>query len=314
MSMFTDGEGRLRPLWAFVFAAVLSYFAFYATWYLAAEVTGDHVLRLEAIFRPLLAAVLLAIFSWLLTVGNFVETHRLAAQGLPLSPGWARQFGAGCAMGALLVIIGVITIAVWGNLSFRSTINPHSIARGFLVVFVLLTGALAEELMFRGYPFQRLVEAIGASGAIVAFSVLFGVIHLWNPGASVWGLINTMVIGVVFSIAYLRTRALWLPWGLHFGWNLTMGLLLGLPVSGIRLFNVVVHATATGPKWLTGGSYGLEASVPGTIGVIGGLMVIWRVPVSRLAAPVVCVTKEQRSDTNAPEVATEARRPPETGL
>jgi CAAX protease family protein len=314
MSMFTDGEGRLRPLWAFAFAAVLSCIAFYATGYLAAELAGDHVLRFEAIFRPLLAAVLLAIFSWLLTVGNFVETRRLAAQGLPLSPGWARQFGAGCVIGALLVIIGVITIAVCGNLALRSTINPHSIARGFLVVFVLLTGALAEELMFRGYPFQRLVEAIGATGAILAFSALFGLIHLWNPGASAWGLINTIAIGAVFSLAYLRTRALWLPWGFHFGWNFTMGLLLGLPVSGIRLFNVAVRATATGPKWLTGGSYGFEASVPGTIAVIVGLIVIWRVPVRPLVSPVLSLDSEQAMDTNPPDVAPQTHLPPETSL
>ena len=89
---------------------------------------------------------------------------------------------------------------------------------------MLVAGSLAEELMFRGYPFQRLVEAIGAGGAIVVFSVLFGVVHLMNPGANPWGLLNTVVIGVVLSVAYLRTRALWLPWGIHFAWNATLGL------------------------------------------------------------------------------------------
>ena len=93
-----------------------------------------------------------------------------------------------------------------------------------MVLAFLISGALAEELMFRGYPFQRLVEAIGAAGAIVVFSVLFGVVHLSNPGASVWGLVNTVAIGVLLSIVYLRTRSLWLPWGLHFAWNTTLGL------------------------------------------------------------------------------------------
>ena len=137
---------------------------------------------------------------------------------------------------------------------------------------VLISGALAEELMFRGYPFQRLVEGIGAPGAIVVFSVLFGVVHLSNPGASVWGLINTVAIGVLLSLAYLRTNALWLPWGIHdFAWNTVLGLILGLPVSGLRLFNVMVHATAIGPKWLTGGSYGIEASAPGAVAIVFGL-------------------------------------------
>src|SRR5271166_766051 len=87
--MFIDSNGRLRPAWAFVLSAMLSCGAFVAVGYLAAALAGDHVLRFEAIFRPLLAIVLLGIFSWLLTVANHVEEHRVAAQGLPLSLGWA---------------------------------------------------------------------------------------------------------------------------------------------------------------------------------------------------------------------------------
>ena len=114
--------------------------------------------------------------------------------------------------------------------------------------------------MFRGYPFQHLEQGIGAIGAIAVFSVLFGAVHLANPGASLWGLVNTILIGVLLAISYLRTRALWLPWGIHFGWNFALGVLFGLPVSGLRLFNVVVRTTVSGPNWVTGGSYGVEAS------------------------------------------------------
>ena len=280
--MFTDSEGRLRPAWAFVLSAILSCVAFVVTGFLAAALAGDHILRLEAIFRPLLAAVLLAGFSWLLTVANHVESHRTAAQGLPLTPGWARQFGLGGAIGTGLVLASVIPNMILGRLSFRTTISAHSFERAALVVLVVLAGSLAEELMFRGYPFQRLVEATGAARAIVVFSILFGAVHLMNPGASVWGLINTIVIGIFLAIAYLRSRALWLPWGFHFAWNLTMGLLIGLPVSGFRLFNVIVHGTATGPKWLTGGSYGIEASAPGAFAIATGLLIVWLLPLRPL--------------------------------
>jgi len=281
--MFTDSEGRLRPAWAFVLSATLSCAAFVATGYLAAALAGDHILRFEAIFRPLLALVLLAGYSWLLTVANHIESQRIAAQGLPLTPGWARQFAMGCAIAVVLVVISVVPIVVLGRLSFRMTLSLRSLERAALVVFVVLAGALAEELMFRGYPFQRLVEATGAARAIVVFSILFGAVHLMNPGASVWGLINTIVIGIFLAIAYLRSRALWLPWGFHFAWNLTMGLLIGLPVSGLRLFNVVLHGTATGPRWLTGGSYGIEASAFGALAIAVGLVIVWLVPISLLS-------------------------------
>jgi membrane protease YdiL (CAAX protease family) len=304
--MFTDSEGRLRPSWAFVLSATLSCAAFVVIGYLAAALAGDHILRFEAIFRPLLAAVLLAGFSWLLTVANHVESHRIAAQGLPLTSGWARHFGMGLAIGAGLVIVSVIPIAILGRLTFRTTVSFHSLARAALVAFVILTGALAEELMFRGYPFQRLVEATGAARAIVVFSILFGAVHLMNPGASIWGLVNTIVIGIFLAIAYLRSRALWLPWGFHFAWNLTMGLLVGLPVSGFRLFNVVVHGTATGPKWLTGGSYGIEASAAGAMAIAIGLLLVWRLPIGPLSQPNPNL---QTANAIRPDVANSSQPP-----
>ena len=300
--MFTDSGGRIRPIWAFVLSALLSAAAFLSVGYLAAAIAGDHVLRFEMIFRPLLTVVLLAVFSWLLTIGNHVETHRIAAQGLPLSPGWAKQFGIGCAIGFLLVLVAVIPIAIWGGLSLKITLNLLNTGRAAAVLAIAISGALAEELMFRGYPFQRLVEGIGATGAIAVFSVLFGVVHLSNPGASVWGLINTVAIGVLLSVAYLRTRTLWMPWGFHFAWNTTLGLVLGLPVSGFRLFNVAVHATATGPKWLTGGSYGIEASVPGAFAIVVGLVTLWKTSLNPLHAPGTTSPRKDLLEPTAPNV------------
>jgi hypothetical protein len=100
------------------------------------------------------------------------------------------------------------------------------------------------------------------------------------------GLINTVLIGVLLSIAYLRTRALWLPWGIHLGWNTTLGLLFGLPVSGIRLFNVVIRTSVTGPRWLTGGDYGLEASLPCVLTLVVGIVAVWKMPLRILCAPL----------------------------
>ena len=83
--------------------------------------------------------------------------------------------------------------------------------------------------------------------AVIAFSVIYGVLHLLNPSPGMWGILNTVLIGVLLSIAYLRTRALWLPWGIHFGWNLTLGLLFGLPLSGFRNYNLLRYTQAYGP-------------------------------------------------------------------
>jgi hypothetical protein len=186
----------------------------------------------------------------------------------------------------VLTVLAVIPLAIWAEISLDIRISSRGMLRALVVLIVLISGALAEEMMFRGYPFQRLEEAIGPVGAIGVFSLLFAVVHLSNPGASPLGLANTVLIGILLALAYLRTRALWLSWGIHFGWNASLGLLFGLPVSGLRLFNVVMRTTAKGPRWLTGGSYGVEASVPGVCAVLIGLLVIWKWPVMRLGQPL----------------------------
>ena len=291
--MFTMPTGRMRPIWSFLLSSALSLVAFVVCSLVAASLTGDHVLRFEVIFRPLLVVSLFGIYRWLLTVADQVEQGRTALLGFPLAPGWSRQLAAGCLLGSILTSLAVLPIAIWGTLALNIHVNLlHTVARACSALVVLAFGALAEEMMFRGYPFQRLEEAIGPFGAVAVFSVLFGIVHLTNPGASAFGLVNTVLIGIVLSVAYLRTRALWLPWGLHFAWNAMLGLVYGLPVSGLRLFNVVVHSTAKGPLWLTGGNYGIEASAPGVIAVVVGLIVVWRWPFARLGEPLTVSEKE----------------------
>jgi membrane protease YdiL (CAAX protease family) len=284
--MLNTSAGRFHPVWASLVSALLSVLAFLAAGYAAGAIAGDHVLLFELIFRPLVALLLMALYVWMLTVADHREDHRIAALGLPRAKGWLKQFAIGCTLGFGLTALAIVPIIIWGHTSTRFRLSVHTLPRLGAVLLILLAGALAEELMFRGYPFQHLVQGIGAVGAIMAFSVMFGAVHLANPGASLWGLLNTILIGVLLSISYLRTRALWLPWGIHFGWNFALGVLFGLPVSGLRLFNVVVRTTATGPAWLTGGNYGLEASATAVVVILIGVVVVWKLPLTAFANPV----------------------------
>jgi hypothetical protein len=106
-------------------------------------------------------------------------------------------------------------------------------------------------------------------------SFLFGLAHLRNPHSSKLAMVNTVLVGVLLAIAYLRSQTLWFPWGIHWGWNATLGLVFGLPVSGLD-FSTVVQGTAQGPEKLTGGAYGLEASALGTVVILLGLWPVWR--------------------------------------
>jgi membrane protease YdiL (CAAX protease family) len=187
----------------------------------------------------------------------------------------------------VLITIAVASVSIFGGLTFTPHFTVRTIAHQVLVIVLLLGGALLEELAFRGYPFQRLVEAIRPVGAIVVLSIFFGAVHLQNPGAQGFfslGFFNTILVGVLFAYAYLRTRTLWLPIGMHFGWNLFLGVVYGLPVSGIRDFSLVLRTTARGSRFLTGGGYGIEASLPGTLVLLLGFLLVAWAPKPKLDA------------------------------
>lgn len=286
MSMFSNGNGKLKPVWAFVFSVILGALAFLVAGNIATEAAGDHPFRRELIFRALWAILLLGIFIWLLTVGDHIEDHRIAAQGLPRVRGWLKQFVMGLVLGFVLPALAVAPIYFWGHFRYKILWNWHFLPNLIAVVLTLLVGALAEELMFRGFPFQHLEKGIGTVQAVAILSFLYALLHLINPSATVWGIANTFLIGVLLTVAYLRTRALWLPWGIHFGWNATLGLLFGLPVSGIRAFNLWIYTQVYGPKWLTGDLYGIEAAATGTAAILIGILLVATLPAAKLPQPI----------------------------
>ena len=143
------------------------------------------------------------------------------------------------------------------------------------------------------------MEAVGTPAAVAITSCLFGLAHLRNPHASLWGAVNTAEIGALLALAYVRTRSLWLPWGIHFGWNAALGLGYGLVVSGYSEFSVLVIGSAQGPRWLTGGEYGIEASATATA-VIAVAIVVLVALVKPRAAPEIIVGSEQPRITPGP--------------
>jgi len=263
-------------VWRFLLSVAIAICASQVALELAILVFDEDVRLRQLVFRPGWMLLLLAGFVWMLTSLDGVRERPLAAMGLPGGKLAIRHALAGVGIGAAMAAVTVVVIALGANLSFTAQLNLRRDFPTFLVeVFLVLsTGAMAEELIFRGYPFQRLVEATGAGGAVAVLSALFGVMHLRNPNASTVGFLNTMLIGVLFAVAYLRARTLWAPWGMHWAWNTVIGL-LGLPVSGIDM-SIGVHAKVTGPAWLTGGAYGPEASVACTLAVVGALVVAER--------------------------------------
>ncbi len=273
MNVFYREDGRLRSGWRFLISIVVVFLANVSA-SVVANVTSSRRAS-EAIYRITLMLFLLLGFSVLLRTLDRVEEHPLAAMGLP-ARGWLGDSIRGFVLGLAMVSIAVLQIAIFLRLSLRLDVNRQTLALLIVELLVLPAAAMAEELVFRGYPFQRLVEGLGPLGAIAVLSALFGLLHFGNPNASIFSVFNTIAIGVVLALAYLRTRALWLPWGLHVGWNVTLGVFFGLPVSGLAEFASVVKGNAIGPRWLTGGVYGIEGGMLGTIPVLLGFWYVSR--------------------------------------
>jgi uncharacterized protein len=261
-------DGQLRPIWRFVLAVIFVLMADAVADAFSFGLVGRHLLVADALYRVIELTLLVAGFSLLLRWLDEDGRDIAAALTLPLRRSSWREFLTGFTLGMLMITLAVAAIAVFGHLEFGVRMSAVLFRRTAEVMVLLLAGAVMEELIFRGYPFQKLIESTGPVIATLVFAIFFGAVHLRNPNSSgilSWGFFNTMLISVLFAMVYLRTGTLWAPFGLHLGWNLTLGALFGLPVSGLGLFSTFVHGTASGPKLLTGGSYGIEASLTGAV-------------------------------------------------
>ncbi len=162
---------------------------------------------------------------------------------------------AGCALFAAVMAVlwstGVYHPAGWGSIK--------GIAGG--LAFAILAGIL-EEVLFRGILFRLSSRIVGTWGALAFTSALFGLAHLGNKGATLGSGIAIMLeAGVLLGAAYALTQRLWLPIGLHIGWNFTEGSVFGMQISGNATKTELVRGTLSGPPILTGGSFGPEASI-----------------------------------------------------
>jgi len=203
----------------------------------------------------------------------------LSSVGFVFDRRWMKEIAVGSVLGACAMLAAVGMIYAIGGVRFE--LDP---ARSFSALgyglYVVLFAAMLEEVLFRGFLFQRLLDGIGVWGAQIALALLFAVAHWSNPGmegaTKLWASIDIGLGAVLLGLAYLRTRSLALPIGLHLGWNWTQGHVLGFGVSGFDhngWLRPIFEGNAT---WLTGGAFGPEASVFGVVADLAMIVLLWR--------------------------------------
>lgn len=262
---FLDSERRLRNgWWVLVFFAILA--VMLVPFIVSARDSGGAV-------SPGKQAAVVAVAS---CICQLLRRRPLSELFGRLDIRWLRQLLLGALGGAVLMLVPALVLAGFGWVAWEwngAGALPSAVA-------LFAGAALAEELIFRGFIFQRLIDGLGQWPAQLILAGYFLLTH--SAGLSAAGElralagVNIFLASILFGLAFIRTRSLAMPLGLHFAANLTQGAILGFGVSGDNQPGVMNPTFLGGPSWMTGGAFGLEASVPGLACVVAAVIILYR--------------------------------------
>jgi hypothetical protein len=273
MSFIQPASSRFRSYLRFILAVLWFFLARALAHHEAMGLVGEQWLTLveQAIFLILL---LVGYAGMGLTLDG--QLHPLSEQGLPKRTGWPAEAGLGLAMGWALAVACALPLIVGGGIAIVLILGLS--AWGWLLVDVVFFAlvALAEEVAFRGYGFQRFEQSVGQLGAALGYAAFYAIMQSLLPGSNHASVAVSVALSLVLSTAYLRTRALWLSWGINFGWKASRALVFGLAISGDNSHSPVVQGNPMGPFWLTGGGYGLDGSWMAFVLLLVALPVVYR--------------------------------------
>lgn len=292
-------SGRLRSGWRFAIFLLLTTFLVVGLQVVAELIltvlpvgySNRSFLNLVVGSSISLAAAIFA--GWV--CGKYLENLPFRALGVWFTKFWIKDLFLGLIFGAAAVSFTVLIAAVFGGLSFtfNDTAGRSAILLTLGVSFaVFLLAAAFEEVLFRGYMLQTFARAGLGWFAIALTSIFFGMVHLGNPGATWISTTNTILAGVLFSLAYLKTRTLWFVFGLHFLWNWMQGAFFGIEVSGLTDITTApfLKEIDRGPIWLTGENYGIEGGIACTVSLIIFMILIWYLPILKSTDEMLALT------------------------
>jgi CAAX protease family protein len=168
-----------------------------------------------------------------------------------------KEFNYGIAIGALIMIIGYLLLIFIDQIIFKKLIfNPKEIIISILIYSIV---AIAEEVIFRGYILRNLMISFNKYVALIISSLLFSVMHGFNPNIDLFSFFNLFLAGILLGISYVYTKNLWFPIALHFSWNFFQTL-LGFNVSGQNAYSII-NFTIPEKNILNGGDFGFEGSI-----------------------------------------------------
>jgi uncharacterized protein len=271
-------EGRPRAGWRILIIIVL----------VIAGLLFQAMLPIPHWLKYIATAILFTFIVWF--TGRLVDNRPFTSFGLQLSPIWWRELWFGVIF-ASFVSITLFAIGAalgwyeihgfgWQNGDYTRFFNKFA-----LYLTMMICVGYYEELLFRGYLNLNLFEGFCGKNSktslkpaffsIILISALFGIVHANNPNATIFGIINVFLAGLMLGIPFFATGRIAMSIGIHFAWNYVQGPILGLPVSGMTFSKSVLIVQSEGPAFLAGGRFGFEGGIIGFIGILLISLVVW---------------------------------------
>lgn len=297
---WNSGERRIRALWRLILQVVLMFILqtiaggvllVISPQAIQALADPTHLPQgpLPAILSTLATFIAIILSVWF--AGRWLDHRSFREFGLHLNSQWWSDLLFGLVLGAALMTFIFLVELAFGWVKISGTFQSSSPAQSFISVaiyglFFFLVVGIQEELMFRGYILRNLAEGLNLpwltpqSALILGYlisAMVFGVLHIANPNATVISTINIIIAGLLMGLGLILTGELALPIGLHVTWNYFEGYVFGFPVSGLSSAGNFIGIQQGGPTQWTGGAFGPEAGLIslGAMLVGAGLILAW---------------------------------------
>lgn len=225
-----------------------------------------------------LAVSFLLIVTWIVLK---LRKESFQHVGLKLDATWYRHLALGFLFCTAQIAMVVLAMYLAGGVTFA--INPQGGMQSVLLgLYVFLFAALLEELLFRGFIFQRLIAGLGIWPPLVGMALIFAAGHATNPEVNkdtiILATLDIFLVAIVFGLAFIKTQSLALPVGMHLGWNWAQGNLFGFNVSGYQHHGLLTPTLTEQPAWITGAGFGPEATIFAVVSelVVIALLLRWK--------------------------------------
>jgi membrane protease YdiL (CAAX protease family) len=271
MPAIQQGWTRAIVFFAVYVGAIIATAMAIAWGLIAAGVTDEKARATQAIEWTSVPAISVVTIALSLVFRRFIDKQPLLSLGFSL-----RRIGRELAMGFLLSIVligsGVLILQANGNLQW---VDGNFKAGQFLLLLLsMLLLVVGEEMAFRGYILNNLMESLDRRLALAASAALFAMVHLFNPGVNALAVVNVFLGGILLGLNYIYTRQLWFAIALHAGWNFLQGPVFGFSVSGLGHYSILEQERKGNPL-LTGGQFGFEGSIIATILLLAAIIVLY---------------------------------------